>query len=638
MLKIFFNGRAIAVGVALSVLCGTSAEIHAQSRSIDAHFFRPALFSRGIFAVDRAGRALKWQPSFKFYFNHESAPLNLTFLQEKCGGKCLGTQRIIDHSQVFNVQAQFGLTRWLELALDIPFSRQTFVTSPGGGVDQGMGILTAGDPKTNVQLPQVSPLDVRVGLKFSLFELGRVGLALAVQGTVPFGDEEYFAGARGATVHPRLLAGVGLGPVSIAINGGYWLRQRTVLEWDDPATAEGPIPLLSLADEITFGAGVLYRLWRYMSVGAELIGAVPVRAGGTTDVVTARRLEPDTKKCPAGTPAGAPCELIETRKANVPGASVVMEGLGGLVFTPTPGLDVAVGAGAGIVGNERRVALRMFVGLTWAPGAKESVSDRDRDRDGVPDSRDECPDQAEDKDGFQDEDGCPDKDNDGDGLADAQDKCANEPEDKDGFQDEDGCPDKDNDGDGIPDAQDKCPSEPEDKDGFQDEDGCPDKDNDGDGIADAQDKCANEPETSNGYQDDDGCPDSVPTGVAVAKGKLEIKEQIQFKAGTAILDSAIYRVLDEIAKTIQANPQIGTIRIEGHTDNTGSTAANKKLSEDRAAAVKAYLVRKGVGTRLLTVGYGATKPIAPNDTAEGRNKNRRVELIIVQTKEPKRAP
>jgi OOP family OmpA-OmpF porin len=78
----------------------------------------------------------------------------------------------------------------------------------------------------------------------------------------------------------------------------------------------------------------------------------------------------------------------------------------------------------------------------------------------------------------------PRSDNDGDGIPDALDKCPNDPEDKDGFQDEDGCPDPDNDHDGIPDNLDKCPNEPEDFDGFQDQDGCPDPDNDGDGIPD----------------------------------------------------------------------------------------------------------------------------------------------------------
>src|SRR5215813_3660857 len=83
------------------------------------------------------------------------------------------------------------------------------------------------------------------------------------------------------------------------------------------------------------------------------------------------------------------------------------------------------------------------------------------------------------------------EDRDGDGKY--ADPCPTEPEDKDGFQDDDGCPDPDNDRDGIPDPNDKCPTEPEDKDGFEDEDGCPDKDNDKDGVLDAADKCPNEP-------------------------------------------------------------------------------------------------------------------------------------------------
>ncbi len=99
---------------------------------------------------------------------------------------------------------------------------------------------------------------------------------------------------------------------------------------------------------------------------------------------------------------------------------------------------------------------------------------RDRDKDGIPDRIDKCPNEPEDRDGFEDSDGCPDYDNDLDGVFDMFDKCPNDPEDKDGFEDRDGCPDYDNDKDGIPDSIDKCPNQPEDLDGFQDADGCPD--------------------------------------------------------------------------------------------------------------------------------------------------------------------
>jgi PEGA domain-containing protein len=103
-------------------------------------------------------------------------------------------------------------------------------------------------------------------------------------------------------------------------------------------------------------------------------------------------------------------------------------------------------------------------------------------------------------------------DRDRDGISDANDRCPDEPEDRDGFQDADGCPDPDNDADGVADVTDKCPNEPEDRDGFQDDDGCPDPDNDQDGVPDTADKCPNAQETRNGFQDDDGCPDVAPNG------------------------------------------------------------------------------------------------------------------------------
>jgi OOP family OmpA-OmpF porin len=97
-----------------------------------------------------------------------------------------------------------------------------------------------------------------------------------------------------------------------------------------------------------------------------------------------------------------------------------------------------------------------------------------------------------------------DEDTDGDGIPDSRDMCVLEPEDKDGYLDEDGCPDPDNDLDGIHDTVDKCPNEPEDPDGFEDADGCPDPDNDKDNVADVDDQCPNEPGPPDG--DRPGCP------------------------------------------------------------------------------------------------------------------------------------
>ena len=166
----------------------------------------------------------------------------------------------------------------------------------------------------------------------------------------------------------------------------------------------------------------------------------------------------------------------------------------------------------------------------------------DTDHDGILDNVDKCPTEPEDKDGFEDEDGCPDPDNDKDGIPDKTDKCPNEPEDKDGFEDADGCPDPDNDTDGILDNVDKCPNEPEDKDGFEDADGCPDPDNDKDGVLDAADKCPNDP----GPPDNDGCPKKYEH-IVVTQEKIELKQKIFFDTNKATIQPRSFSLLDEIA-------------------------------------------------------------------------------------------
>jgi OOP family OmpA-OmpF porin len=132
-----------------------------------------------------------------------------------------------------------------------------------------------------------------------------------------------------------------------------------------------------------------------------------------------------------------------------------------------------------------------------------------------------------------------DQDPDKDGVLGDQDQCPSLPEDRDGFQDDDGCPDFDNDGDGIYDSQDKCPDEAEDFDGFEDKDGCLDRDNDGDGIPDSADVCPNNPETVNDYKDEDGCPDEMPAGGAPQTGAGEaVTPQAKKKAPAAAVTGA----------------------------------------------------------------------------------------------------
>ena len=230
-------------------------------------------------------------------------------------------------------------------------------------------------------------------------------------------------------------------------------------------------------------------------------------------------------------------------------------------------------------------------------------------------------------------DGADDKDR--DGILDADDACPEYPEDFDGYEDTDGCPDTDNDLDGILDIDDKCPDEPEDKDRWQDKDGCPDPDNDEDGILDADDECPNDPEVFNGVDDADGCPDSreddeEQVKVVVRREKIEIREKVFFAFDSDRILPQSYELLDDVARVIKEHPEIAKILVEGHSDADGATRYNQELSQRRASSVVQYLIAAGVSdSRLEALGYGENRPAASNRSEEGKATNRRVEFTIL---------
>jgi len=291
---------------------------------------------------------------------------------------------------------------------------------------------------------------------------------------------------------------------------------------------------------------------------------------------------------------------------------------------------------------------KAFLQFSWSGGAIA----KDRDNDQIIDKNDACPDVAEDIDAFQDDDGCPDIDNDNDKIPDTHDACPNLAEDMDGFQDEDGCPDYDNDNDLIPDSLDACPGLPEDKDGFKDADGCPDLDNDEDGVPDSIDKCPTVVEDHDDFEDTDGCPDfdndmdAVPdsidkcpdaAGNAMNDGCPDQKAKeirfgrlilpgVHFEAGSAEIAESSISELDRLIKSLEDWPEI-TIEIQCHTDNTIPQKKSLQISKQRADALCAYLVQKGIApSRLKAVGKGSLNPIADNAAVEGRQLNDRVEI------------
>ncbi len=296
----------------------------------------------------------------------------------------------------------------------------------------------------------------------------------------------------------------------------------------------------------------------------------------------------------------------------------------------------------------------------------------DKDKDGIPDDKDLCPDFA----GPVDKKGCPDKD--GDGVYDQNDLC---PETF-GKSDLDGCPDRDN--DGVKDMEDKCPDlkgevknngcPDRDFDGVYDNiDMCPDKagpvknngcpDSDGDGLHDAIDDCPEQAglvkfkgcpdrDLDNVADKNDKCPDTygdplndgcplvlIEVVDTVKKPELTFEEQnvlqkafsnLEFPSGKITFSEASKPTLDALAIVLKKNTKYKLI-ISGHTDNVGNAATNLKLSKERAESVKRYLIGKGVSSKRLTSeGFGDTRPVSANDTEDGRQKNRRVELKITE--------
>ncbi|MBT9392930.1 OmpA family protein [Hymenobacter sp. NST-14] len=236
----------------------------------------------------------------------------------------------------------------------------------------------------------------------------------------------------------------------------------------------------------------------------------------------------------------------------------------------------------------------------------------DGDGDGVPDYLDKCPTEK----GLANLEGCPDRD--GDGIRDSEDQCPDTP----GKAELQGCPDADN--DGVIDSADKCPDTPG---GVKvDANGCP-LDGDGDGVPDFQDRCPNRP----GPASNKGCPEM----------KLEEKQRlqeatkyIQFEFNKAALKPSSFPTLDLLVKIMNDYPDY-YLGISAHADSKGDNAYNLRLSDDRAASAREYMLRKGVSAdRIVSHGYGESKPIATNDTDAGRAINRRVEFDVYLPGDP----
>jgi type IX secretion system PorP/SprF family membrane protein len=232
----------------------------------------------------------------------------------------------------------------------------------------------------------------------------------------------------------------------------------------------------------------------------------------------------------------------------------------------------------------------------------------DSDGDGISDQDDLCPDVK----GLKENKGCPDSD--GDGIFDDLDECKNVK----GPKENKGCPWADSDNDGLTDNKDECPT----ISGPVENKGCPFGDTDGDGVNDNEDEC---PKTAGSFENK-GCP-------VIEKKDQEVVDMavqnLEFESSKAVIRETSKPSLNTFAEKLKQKSNWNLV-LDGHTDNLGDEDANLLLSKNRVEAVKSYLISKGISENRIKVNYfGETKPIADNNTSEGRQKNRRVEFKIV---------
>jgi outer membrane protein OmpA-like peptidoglycan-associated protein len=631
---------AVAAALASAVAAGPAAA--GPHSGVDAQLYRPSFDPNGLLSLESARSLKQYDFSLKIDIGFAQDPFRLPVPGIGTATDDTDTDSVLKFALTFDIAVAFALTDRFTLGLDVGLVR----TSPDDGYGERGRYRATGSqastglislrPLTNIDPTSAViddgrsvPTDARVGAKYRLLGGDRFALALLAIASVPFGDEEMFLGDSDFVFEPRIAAEGALGKARIVANAGARFRRRTVLEAynarpEAMESATDAVPVFDLGSELVGGLGVVYALVPQLIVSAEATVFAPLPASASWGTCTLAN--------------GERCSTLEDTDyfAGAEYGDLAALALLGLDYRITPDTALRVAGGTGRLFEQGRgEEFRVMGGVVWAPSPEGSkvIGRGDVDGDDIPDRVDICPDDAEDRDTYQDDDGCPDLDNDGDGVIDARDRCVDEPEDRDGHDDDDGCPERDNDGDRVPDVTDRCPGDREDADNFEDDDGCPDEDNDGDGIADAKDRCPNEPETVNGYEDTDGCADEAASGGPQwALDSIDLRgARVEFAGPrSAALKSGSKAILDDIAKLFADKPE-ARVRIEVHTA-LGTTATNPRrveaqqrkdaaLAQRRADVVRQYLLGKGVDVaRIQTVGIGSARPLVqpPSDPANER--------------------
>lgn len=550
--------------------------------TIDFELFRPASDAYGYMHVPSAATLGHLQMGAGFWVNYQNDPIILVHQDARTPPSTAKVSRdngeaLVDDRITSNVQLGLGMSRYFSLSLDMPLVLW----------QDGYQLTNLNNPTTPPDTLISAGLgDIRIQPKVVAIDRDRmpIGLAVQIPVSLPTGNGGSFLGEEGFAMNPSVVVEFSDGPIR---SRQYTFRSAVQLGYQ----VRPPDQLLGvdMTNAFSYGIGMGLHPTDILEIMGEFHGEVWGNLAAQNSA----------------------------------------EALSGIKFLIGDYVNINLGGGFGVLQGIGSPDYRLLGGISVAPNF--DPNSRDSDKDGIVNGMDRCPRDPEDRDKFQDDDGCPDLDNDKDGIPDKQDQCPNDAEDDDGWRDNDGCPDSDNDKDGILDVADRCPNEAETSNGYMDDDGCPDDapvdDTDGDGYSDDVDRCPYDAEDFDGVDDEDGCPD---TRVSIENDYIKITEKLYFEFGRAVIQERSYSLLDEIAATVSSNAHLKKIRIEGHTDSVGSDEANRRLSKSRAQSVQEALESRGVDkSRLAAVGFGEDQPIETNKTEEGRAANRRVEFIII---------
>ncbi|MEB2322927.1 MAG: OmpA family protein [Sorangiineae bacterium] len=585
----------------VAVLAAASSLLSSQARAdgLPLDRFDPAPAGDRMFGVPSPFVAGHLRPHIAAYLDYARMPLVLrnTESGDKAGN-------VVSDQLFLHLNATLPLFDRLALSINVPFALAQAGDAPGqAGALPAVGGAELGELRAGLRLRLLGEYQ-------DAFQLGLGGYAW-----FPTGDSDGYVGNGSVRGMPQLLLGGRTDRIVWSAAAGPQFR------------AGQSFANVSDGTQINVGAGIGFLLGsrKQFQVGPEAYAAFTVKSD--------EKAQHDDF----------------ARSSNL---EVLLDGRWRVVDD----VELGLGVGPGLTSGLGTPAFRGVLMVAYTPKI-EKVAPGDRDGDGILDKDDACPDVA----GVASDDpaknGCP-SDRDGDGILDKDDACPDVPgvksddpakhgcplpgdRDGDGILDkDDACPDvavvenddpakngcpPDRDGDGILDKDDACPDVPGVKSDDPAKHGCP-PDTDGDGIPDDKDACPAEAGPADPDPKKNGCPT-----VHVTDKEIVILEQVQFDTNQATIKPVSNELLDKVAAVFRDHLEIQKVEVQGHTDNRGNPAYNKGLSQRRAAAVVAALVKRGiVGSRLVAKGYGQERPIADNSTDAGRQQNRRVQFQIIE--------